>query len=110
MNQKGKTATKKKRVIPFLNYSVRNFQEYDLITAMPETQKIVFDNLIEAIKFSIEKKKQEAEIFKLNPEYCVTLNRDKWKSSLKKAIEFYSAADREDYEKCKQCKDLIEIL
>jgi len=110
MNQKGKTATKKKRVVPFLNYSIRHFNEYSLITDMPETQKIVFDTLVDAIKFSVEKNKQEAEIFKLNPEFCVTLNRDKWKSSLKKAIEFYSAEDREDYEKCKQCKDLIEIL
>lgn len=110
MNQKGKTATKKKRVVPFLNYSVRNFSEYDIITSMPETHKIVFDNLIDAINFSLHKNKKEADIFKINPDYCVTLDRSKWKESLEKAIEFYSSEDIQDYEKCKQCKEIIENL
>jgi hypothetical protein len=110
MNQKGKKEVKKKRVVPFLNYSVRNFNDYDEISAMSETHQIVFDNLIEAIKFSVSKNKQEAEIFKLSEDFAVTLHKEKWASALRKAIDFYSEEGREDYEKCKQCSDLIEKL
>lgn len=108
MEQKRKKAAKKKRVVPFLNYSVRDFSEYDIITSMPETQKIVFDNLIEAIKFSLEKNKDHADIFKISDEYCVSLEKDKWKDALQQAIAFYASEEYEDYEKCKQCCDIIE--
>lgn len=110
MNQKGKKEANKKRVVPFLNYAVRNFTDYDEISSMSETQKIVFDNLIEAITFSLSKNKVEAEIFKLSDEFAVTLKKEKWASALRKAIDFYSAEGREDYEKCKQCRDIIERL
>ena len=110
MNQKGKKEVKKKRVVPFLNYTVNNFSEYNEISEMPQTRKIVFDNMVEAIKFSIEKNKEEAEIFKLNEDSAVSLNKKKWGAALEKAIEFYSEPDMEDYEKCKQCKDIIEKI
>lgn len=110
MNQKGKKEVKKKRVVPFLNYTVRDFSDYSEISAMPETQKIVFDNLIEAIKFSIQKKKDYAEIFKLSEDSSVSLSKDKWEPALRKAIEYYSRPEMEDYEKCKQCTDIIDNL
>lgn len=108
MNQKRKKEVKKKRTVPFLNYTVNEFSEYKEISLMPETQKIVFDNMLEAIKFSIDSKKESADIFKLNEESAVSLSKDKWIPSLERAIEFYSNPEREDYEKCNQCKDIIE--
>lgn len=110
MNQKGKKQMVKKRVVPFLNYAVRNFSDYNDISDMGETQKIIFDNLVEAITFSLSKNKNQADIFKLNEDFCVTLEKEKWATSLQKAIEFYSSSDVEDYEKCKQCRDIIEKL
>lgn len=110
MNQKGKKEVKKKRVVPYLNYAVNNFSEYDEISTMPQTRKIVFDNMLDAIKFSIEKNKEEAEIFKLSQESAVSLNKKKWGPALEKAIEFYSEPDLEDYEKCKQCQDIIKRI
>ena len=108
MNQKGKKEVKKKRVVPFLNYTVNNFSEYDEISEMPQTIKIIFDNMLEAIKFSMEKNKEEADIFKLNEDSAVSLSKKKWSAALEKAIEFYSKSDVEDYEKCKQCQDIIK--
>jgi 7-cyano-7-deazaguanine synthase in queuosine biosynthesis len=110
MNQKRKKEVKKKRVVPFLNYTVNDFQEYDIISTMPETRKVVFDNMIEAIKFSLEKNKEEAEIFKLNENSAVSLNKKKWGPALEKAIEFYADPEREDYDKCKQCKEIMETI
>lgn len=110
MNKKKDRKVAKKRVVPFLNYTVRDFSDYSEISDMPETQKIVFDNLIEAIKFSLQKNKSNAEIFKLNEDVYVSLSKDKWEPALKKAIEYYSRPEMEDYEKCKQCTDIIEKL
>jgi hypothetical protein len=110
MNQKRKKEAKKKRVVPFLNYTVNEFQEYDIISSMPETRKIVFDNMLEAIKFSLEKNKEEAEIFKLNEDSAVSLNKKKWGVALEKAIEFYSDPELEDYEKCIQCKEIMKTI
>ena len=108
MNQKRNKEVKKKRTVPFLNYTVRDFSDYSEISLMHETQKIVFDNLIEAIKFSIHKKKEYAEIFKVSEDNSVSLTRDSWISAIEKAIEFY--ADIEDYEKCKQCAEIIQTV
>jgi len=110
MDQKRKKEVKKKRLVPFLNYTVNEFSEYKEISQMPETQKIVFDNMIEAIKFSLESKKESADIFKLNEDSAVSLSKDKWIPSLEKAITFYSDPEREDYEKCNQCIELIEKM
>lgn len=108
MNQKRNKEVKKKRTVPFLNYTVRDFSDYNEISEMHETQKIVFDNLIEAIKFSIQKKKDYAEIFKLSEDNSVSLTKDNWVSAIEKAIEFY--AELEDYEKCKQCTEIIQTV
>jgi hypothetical protein len=108
MNQKRNKELKKKRTVPFLNYTVRDFSDYSEISSMPETQKIVFDNLIDAINFSIQKKKEYAEIFKVSEDNSVSLSKDNWVPAVEKAIEFY--AELEDYEKCKQCKDIIQTV
>jgi hypothetical protein len=108
MNQKRNKEVKKKRTVPFLNYTVRDFSDYSEISMMSETQKIVFDNLIDAINFSIQKKKEYAEIFKLSEDSSVSLSKDNWTSAIEKAIDFY--AELEDYEKCKQCKDIIQSI
>jgi len=108
MNQKRNKEVKKKRTVPFLNYTVREFSEYDEISTMSETKKIVFDNLIDAINFSIQKKKEYAEIFKVSEDNSVSLNKENWIPAIEKAIEFY--AELEDYEKCKQCTDIIQTV
>jgi hypothetical protein len=40
-----------------------------------------------------------------NSEYTVELEKDKWQTSLESAIEYY--AEKEEYDKCIECRDLI---
>jgi len=96
--------------VPILPYTARVFYEYDQLSEMNETKEVVFKNLYEAIKHSIQSKKETADIFMINNEEYVVLNKDKWKNSLEKAIQFYSQEEIQDYESCKLCQDLINKL
>jgi len=100
----------KKRTVPFIHYTVRDFYEYDQLSEMNETKDVVIKNYFYAIKHSIQAKKETADIFMINNEEYVVLNKDKWKNSLEKAIQFYSQEEIQDYESCKLCQDLINKL
>jgi hypothetical protein len=108
--EKKKRSKHKKRIVPFLNYNVRDFSDYDTLSKTTELKKIVFSSLYEAIKDSIACRKENADIFMINQDEYVVLNKDKWKDSLQKAIEFFSTEEIQDYESCKLCKDLINKL
>lgn len=100
----------KKRIVPILNYNVRNFNDYQLLCNSNDTKKIVFANLIDAIEDSIKNKKSDASIFMIDFDNYVTLHKRSWKKSLKSAIEFFSSEEIENYELCKKCTDLIEKI
>lgn len=100
----------RKRVVPLLEYAVADFEDYEEVASMPQTKKVVFENVIEAITDSIRTKKAVADIFMIDRDVCVTLEKDKWASSLNSAIEFFSAEDLEDYESCKKCQELIKEI
>ena len=100
----------KKRIVPFLHYTVRDFYEYDQLSEMNETKDVVFKNLYEAISHSLKVKKETADIFMINNDEYVVLNKDKWKKSLENAIQFYSQEEIQDYESCKLCQELINKL
>lgn len=108
--EKKKRSKSKKRIVPFLHYTVSDFYEYDQLSEMNETKDVVYKNLCEAIRHSIQNKKDTADIFMINSEEYIALNRDKWKKSLEKAIEFYSQEEIQDYESCKACQELINKI
>ncbi len=99
-----------KRTIPTLNYSVNSFSDYQTISNMQDTRKLVFNNLIEAIEDSMRSKKNEASIFMIDYDHYVSLNKRSWKKSLKTAIDFFSSEGIEEYEICKKCVDLIHKI
>lgn len=100
-----------KRKVPILNYSISSFSDYDKLTRSNETKKKIFDNLILAVKDALDNKKSSIDIFKLqDTDYSISLNKEQWKSSIQKAIEFYSSSEIEDYEKCLECNKLIESI
>jgi homoaconitase/3-isopropylmalate dehydratase large subunit len=99
-----------KRTVPTLNYSVNSFSDYQTISNMQDTRKLVFNNLIEAIEDSMRSKKNEASIFMIDYDHYVSLNKKSWKKSLKTAIEFFSSEGIEEYEICKKCVDLIHKI
>jgi hypothetical protein len=99
-----------KRTVPTLNYSVNSFSDYQTISNMQDTRKLVFNNLIEAIEDSMRSKKNEASIFMIDYDHYVSLNKKSWKKSLKTAIDFLSSEGIEEYEICKKCVDLIHKI
>ena len=104
------TISKRRREVPFLNYDVNTFQDYETISKYSETKEIVFINLMDAISHSVTKKRNTADIFMLTDDKCITLEKDKWADSLQEAIYFFSSEEVEDYEKCKKCLELIDKI
>jgi hypothetical protein len=75
-----------------------------------ESKQVVFKTLVESVEDGIKNKKSNAEIFMLDKEHLLVLNKLRWRNSLLKAVEFFSSEDIENYEMCKRCKDLMDIL
>lgn len=100
----------KRRIVPILNYNANSPKEYEAISDSNETKKIVFSNLIDAIRSSVNYNKKTADIFLLDEDNYVSLDKDKWKSSLKNAIEFFSSEEIEDYESCHKCQEILKSL
>jgi len=99
-----------RRIVPFLSYNVSSFKEYELIADSPETKKVVFNNLIDAIYNSMSYNKTTADIFLVDEENYVSLEREQWKDSLANAISFFSSEEVEDYESCHKCQQILKNL
>lgn len=98
-----------KKKVPFINYTVTKVEDYETLTHMPETKRKVFDRLLESIKDGVKTNKKSVDIFRVyDSDTILILDRDKWKDSLANAIEFYIQV--EEYEKCKDCRSLIENI
>lgn len=100
----------KRRIVPILNYNVSSFKEYEIIAESSETKKIVFLNLVEAIHNSMSYNKKTADIFLLDEENYVSLDKDQWKACLDNAIQFFSSEEVEDYESCHKCQQILKNL
>lgn len=100
----------KKRIVPILNYNVKSFKEYELISELSDTKKLVFNNLVAAIEESLNGNKKSASIFMIDFDHFISLNKDKWKNGLQRAIDFFSSPDVENYEMCQKCLELIERI
>ena len=98
-----------RRKIPIFKVYVEQGADYSQITEMPEIQKAVIEETVYAIKDGIEKKKSSISLFEIaDSDYYIELNKDKWKSTLEKSIEYYVA--KEEYDKCAEARDLINKL
>jgi recombinational DNA repair ATPase RecF len=81
----------------------------DQLKEIPEVQQAVRDEAVYAIKDGIEKHKATITLFEIaNSDYYVELSKDKWKSTLENIIQYY--AEKEDYDKCVEARDLISKL
>ena len=102
-------AKKTKRRLPIINYEIRSIEDYDMLTDNMMVKKKVYDHLIEAVQYGIHMNKSKVDLFKIqDSENILTLEKDKWKTTLEKAISFYT--ENEDYEKCMDCKELVSRL
>jgi hypothetical protein len=72
-------------------------------------KEVVIEEVIVAIKDAIKRKKSSIELFEVaNSDYYLQLNKDKFKPSLETAIEYF--VEKEEYDRCIECRDLINKL
>jgi hypothetical protein len=104
-----KTRKTMRRKIPVFKVYVEQGADYSQLIEIPEIQQIVRDEAIYAIKDGIEKHKSSISLFEIaQSDYYIELGKDKWKPTLEKLIEYY--AEKEEYDKCVEARDLITKL
>jgi len=82
---------------------------YDQLNEMPEVKEVVIEEVINAIRDAIKRKKSKIELFEVaNSDYYLELDKNKFKTSLETAIEYF--VEKEEYDKCIECRDLINKI
>ena len=105
-NQQSKSM---KRKIPVFRVNIQSGAEYEQLENMPDVKEVVIEETIFAIKDAIKRKKTSIELFEVaDSGFYVQLNKDKFKSSLENAIEYF--IEKEEYDRCVECRDLINKL
>jgi hypothetical protein len=98
-----------KRQIPVFRVHVQPGASYDQLHEIPEVKEVVIEEVIVAIKDAVKRKKSSIELFEVaNSDYYLQLNKDKFKPSLEAAIEYF--VEKEEYDRCIECRDLINKL
>ena len=98
-----------KRKVPVFRVNARPGASYDKLVEVPGLKHVIIEETVIAIKEGIKKKKKSTPIFEIAGSDCyVEIEKDKWKSSLENAINYY--VEHEDYDKCIECRDLISKL
>ena len=98
-----------KRKIPVFKINAKSGASFRLLTEIPELKNIVIEETLVAIKEGIKMNKKSIPLFEIAGSNCyVELKKDNWKSSLENVSEYY--LEREDYDKCIECRDLIYKL
>jgi hypothetical protein len=98
-----------KRQIPVFRVSVQPGASYDQLHEIPEVKEVVIEEVIIAVKDAIKRKKSSIELFEVaNSDYYLQLSKDKFKPSLEAAIEYF--VEKEEYDRCIECRDLINKL
>ena len=104
-----KTKRRMRRKIPLFKVNMGPGAEYSQLTQIQEVRDTVMEEAIYAIKDGIEKKKSSISLFEVaNSDYYIELSKDNWKPTLEHLIEIY--AEKEDYDKCAEARDLINKL
>ena len=100
---------KSKRKIPTFRLSITENVNYDYIATIPEIKEAVMEETVNAIKDGVYTKKKKISLFSLaNSDYYIELEKRQWKLSLQHALDYY--VKTEDYNKCIECRDLIQKL
>jgi hypothetical protein len=100
-----KSTKKSKRKIPNLNISVNGAYQLDCLLDHPDFNRVIFNEIVTAVKEGIENKKSTVTLFEINESgFVVDLDKENWNSSLDSAISFFEK--QENYEKCHECSNL----
>ena len=100
---------KMRRKIPVFRVNMVPGGSYKVLTETPEVIQIVIDETVLAIKEGINKNKKSISLFEVaNSDYYIELEKEKWRPSLEHAMGYY--LEKEEYNKCAECRDLINKL
>ena len=98
-----------KRQIPVFRVNVQPGASYDQLHEIPEVKEVVIEEVIIAVKDAIRRKKSSIELFEVaNSDYYLELKKDQFKTSLETALEYF--VEKEEYDRCIECRDLINKL
>ena len=98
-----------KRKVPVFRVNAKPGASYDVLAKVPGLKQVVIEETVLAIREGIRKKKKSIPLFEIAGSNCyLEIEKDKWKPSLESALEYY--IEHEDYDKCIECRDLINQL
>ena len=98
-----------KRQIPVFRVNVQPGASYDQLHEIPEVKEVVIEEVIVAVREAIKRKKSSIELFEVaNSDYYLELKKDQFKISLETALEYF--VEKEEYDRCIECRDLINKL
>lgn len=101
--------TMKKRRIPVFNIYIEPGADYDRLIEIPEIKEIVIDELLIALDEAVNKRKKSINLFEItNSGYYIELKKTEYKTSLEKVLAHF--IEKEEYDKCAKCRDLINKL
>lgn len=106
-----KKTTQKKNLLklPELNYNVRRFSDYQMITNNRKTKMFVFMNLVNAVDQGVKAGTDKVDLFRMRGmKSSILLEKSSWKDSLTNALHFFT--EIEAYETCSKCKELIDKI
>ena len=106
-----KTPKKMRRKIPLFRVNVdpQYAVDYSQLTHIPEVEGAVMRETFSAIIDGMKRNKKSTPIFEIAGTNCyVELDRSQWKPTLEHLIKYYE--DKEEYEMCGKCKQLINKL
>jgi hypothetical protein len=73
------------------------------------SKKLIYKSLIEGVSEAMEENRTKVRICEIkNQNVYVTVEKEDWKTSLDRALEFYIS--KEEYEECSKIKNLIDKL
>jgi hypothetical protein len=100
---------KMRRKTPIFRLNASSGVDYSKITENIEIKEAIIAETITAIKDGISKNKKSTSIFEIaDSSYYIELERTEWKSTLENVMQYY--VDKEDYDACVKCRNLIKKL
>lgn len=104
-----KKTPKNTRPLPIINFTVTKVDDYNTLAKDDTVKDVLFTFTVDAIKHAISEDLQDVDLFKLdNEQVTYNLSKDKFKSVLKRAQEFYSGKDQ--FEKCIDIQSIMQVL
>jgi hypothetical protein len=100
---------KMRRKIPVFRINMKPDASYSQIAEIPELKQIIMEETVFAITDGMNKNKKTISLFEVaESNYYIQLDKNNWKPALSTALEYY--IEREDWDKCIKCRDLIKKL